>query len=224
MFNELIFAIHAAVVAGGAILALILGKEALISLISLYVVVSNLFVTKQITLFGFDTISTDVFTIGAVVGLNLLQEHYGKSAAQRAIAISFGLSILYIGLAQLHIAYIPNQFDTMHNHFAVILTPMLRIMLASVAAYLVSQIFDMQFYGFLKQATHGKHLVLRNIVSLATSQLLDTVLFSVMALYGAVHSIIPIILVSYSIKLLVILFSTPFIRLSNSVVRFIRHE
>ena len=224
MFNEFIFAIHATVVAGGALLALIFGRDALIALISLYVVVSNLFVTKQITLFGFDTISTDVFTIGAVFGLNLLQEHFGKSSAQRAIAISFALSILYIGLAQLHVAYLPNQFDTMHPHFAVILTPMLRIMLASVVAYLISQVFDTQFYGFLKRITRGKYLVLRNIASLSISQLFDTILFTVMALYGNVHSLLQVIVVSYTIKVVVILCTTPFIKLSNSLVRFIKHD
>ncbi len=224
MINELIFLCHSSLVAATTLLLLWFGKEGLTAGICLFSILSNLLVTKQIMLFGFETISTDVFTIGAVFCLNLLQEHFGKGAAKRAIACNFALLLIYLVLCQLHLAYEANSFDTMQPHFVAILTPMLRLIMVSVASYVLSQLFDSFLYGKLKTMFHGRHLLLRNIISSASSQLFDTVFFSFAALYGTVHSIWHVIIVSFCIKLIVILCGAPFIALSNILMSSTRHH
>lgn len=223
MTNELIFLGHSTLVASITLGLLVLGREGLTAGVCLFSVLSNLFVTKQITLFGLHTISTDVFTIGAVFGLNLLQEHFGIASVKRAITCNFALLIAYLALCQVHLAYTPNAFDTMQTASQALLTPMLRIIVASVASYLLSQLFDMHLYRLLKQYFAGRHVVLRNILSLSCSQLVDTVFFSFAALYGTVHSVGHVIIVSYAIKMLVVVGISPFIGLSKKLLRYIPH-
>ena len=50
-----------------------------------------------------------------------------------------------------------------------------RVILASMSAYLVAQLVDVQLFHFWKNLTRGKHLWLRNNGSTLVSQLVDTV-------------------------------------------------
>lgn len=214
----MLFFIHIIIVAGFTLLALRFGKEALITIICLYCILANLFVTKQISLFGMSVVSTDVFMVGSILGLNMLQEFFGKEIVKKTILLNFFVMVLYLALSQIHLWYTPNIFDTTHDHFFALLTPMPRIIIASVLVYLLVQIIDAYLYGILKVATAGRWLMARNILSLSISQLIDTVLFSFAALYGTVHSVFDIIIVSYSLKVLVIMCSSPCISLAKKFI------
>ncbi len=72
MLNELIFLSYICVVSGASLIALALGKEALIALICLQAVLVNFFVTKQITLFGLTATASDALAVGTTLALNLL--------------------------------------------------------------------------------------------------------------------------------------------------------
>jgi uncharacterized integral membrane protein (TIGR00697 family) len=213
--NELIFFLHVFVVLGLTLGSCALGKEALIACVCTQGILSNLLVTKQMTLFGLDVICTDVFAVGGIIGLNLLQEYFGRDSVKKAISINFFILIFYLVMTQFHLWYLPNTFDTMQEHFSILLTPMLRITVASFSVYVLVQLLDSSLYRFLHQRFAGNYLVIRNILSLACSQFIDTVLFSFAALYGIVTAVGQVIAVSFTIKMLVIALSVPFIALSK---------
>lgn len=214
--NELIFFCHILAVIGFSLAALRLGKGALTAFIALQGVLANLFVVKQMTLFGFSVTCSDVFAIGGILSLNLLQEYFGKESAKRAVRISL-ISLLFFALmTQIHLLYEPTSFDTTHAAFAEIFSSSLRIVLASLATFFLVQQFDVRFFSVLK----GK-LPIRIAISLFSSQLLDTVLFSLLGLYGLVESVVDIIFVSFFMKGLIILVSSPFTAFSK---RFIKYE
>src|SRR6185436_11925481 len=119
--NELYFLLHSITVSTAALISLWFGKEALIGFISLCCILANLFVVKQTTLFGFDATCSDAFSIGAVLGLNLLQEYFGKTITKTAIWISFFLLIFYTVVSSIHLLYEPSVHDTMQQHYLSIL-------------------------------------------------------------------------------------------------------
>jgi queuosine precursor transporter len=216
--NELIFIAHIIIISLSALVALRLGAHALVAFICLQCVLANLFVTKQITLLGLGATAADAFTIGAVLGLNLLQEYYGAAIARRAIWVNFFLLLFYALIGYLHLAYLPSSADTMHPHFMAILNPMPRIVIASFTVYLIAQYCDYLLYAFLKKALHDRLLVIRNYASIMITQFLDTVLFSFLGLYGLVDNIGHIIIISYTVKLCAIVIATPFIALSKQII------
>lgn len=220
MINELIFLVHCTVMGIFALLSLRLGKEALTCFITISCISANLFVVKQITLCGLSATASDAFSISAVLGLNLLQEYYDRESARKAILISFILLIFYCIVSQIHLAYDSCPADMMHAHYAAILGFMPRIVAASLSVYVTVQYFDAWFYGYLKHISHGNYLVARNVASIALCQLIDTVLFSYLGLYGVVNNILEIIAVSYAIKLAAIGFSVSFIAFSKKVKEF----
>lgn len=224
LMNELIFIFHTFFIACCSLGAVYIGKEALIGFIALLAILSNLFVTKQIVLLEFQATPTDALTIGLVLSLNLLQEYYGKAMAKKAIIISFVLSLVYTLLSQIHLFYSPSIHDVTHYHAHVLFGFMPRIICASLFTYFVVQQFDCFLYELLKNRLSNKYLILRNYMSISVSQLLDTIIFSFLGLYGTVDSLLSIICVSYCIKLAVIGGATPFIWFSKKIYRVKEHE
>lgn len=216
--NELIFIAHTIAIGTSILVALKLGKSALITLMSMLCVLANLFVIKQITLCTLFATSADALIIGISLCLNMLQEYYGKAAARQAIIISFVMAVIATILSQFQLWYCPAIHDTAHAHFIPLLQLMPRIIIASLTTYAIVQTLEYYLYGFL-QKKMPDHLVARNYLSIATTQGIDTVLFSFLGLYGIVENIGHIIIISYSIKIAALVVSSPFLWLSKKIVK-----
>lgn len=212
--NESIFLLHVAVVIGFALGALRLGKEALTTWIALQAVLANLFVIKQMTFFGFTVTCSDVFAIGSIAGLNLVQEFFGKESAGRAAVICFCSMIFFGVMSQIHLLYAPSPADLTQDAFFTVLSSTPRLLLASFTTFFIVQQIDMRFYGLLKKYSVGA----RGAIALCVSQLLDTALFSFLGLYGTVSSLTDIILFSFIVKLAIIVCMTPLTALSRKIV------
>ncbi len=222
--NELIFLLHSSLIGLTALIALAFGRSALVAFVCIACILANLFVLKQTTLFGLNATCSDAFTIGATIGLNLLQEYFGKAIARKTIWINFFLLVFYAVMSQLHLWYVPSSFDTTQSEFTALLGFMPRIVIASFTVYLIAQTADYYLYGWLKRVWTSRLLVIRNYASISISQFLDTVLFSFLGLYGIIENIGEVILISYAIKLVAIFVATPFVTGSRQIVEYFQQE
>lgn len=209
MINIALFLGSCALIAAFAWYFCQLGKSALIAWITMISLLANLFVLKQISLLGFNATASDTFAVGSLLGLNLLQEKYGREAAQSAIWISFSCLLFFILVSQIHLVYIPSAYDHMQSAYSSILSPAPRILLASLATFFVVDQFDSALYHLLRKKIPQWSRWWVSGITLSLSQGLDTVLFSVLGLYGMVDAIIEIMMVSFAIKLLVIANTVP---------------
>lgn len=218
MINELLFILHVVIVSFATLLFARLGKEALVSYISLLFVVANIFVVKQISLLSWYATSADAFIIGVSFGINLLQETWGKEIARKTIWISFGCSAFYMLMAQILLNYTPIPTDTTHLHFMHLMSNTTRIIAASFASYIITQMADTYLYAFMRKKTNDQYFVARNYISMCSSQLFDTILFSFLGLYGIMANLTDIIIISYIIKLAAIAMTTPFLLWAKKVI------
>ena len=212
--NELIFIFHILFVVAATLLALRLGKSSLIAFIALQGILANLFVVKQMDLFGLQVTCSDVFAIGGILSLNLLQEYFGKEAARTSVKISLFSLLVFALMSQLHLLYLPSAGDGAHVAFQTIFSSSLRIIFASIGTFYLVQQFDVRFFGLLKGS-----LPVRVATSLVCSQLIDTVLFSFLGLYGIVESVFDVILMSFAIKCLIIGASSFFVAFSRRMIK-----
>ena len=115
----------------------------------------------------------------------------------------------------------PDESDFLSPALQEIFGFLPRIAVASLTAYLISQLYDVWIFNFLKKKTKGKHLWLRNNVSTMTSQLIDNVIFTGIAFVGLFgffgwqqvfewSIILQIFIVSYVMKFIVAVLDTPF--------------
>lgn len=217
--NELIFIFHVLVIVLFLLLALRMGKGCLLSIVALQAVAANLFVIKQIKLFTRTVTCADVFIVGSFLGINLLQEYFGKEDAKKAIKISFFCMIFFLIMSKIHLAYVPSEHDTANESFQNILSNSPRIVISSILVFFLTQRLDIIFFGFLKKMFKGRFFVARMFLSSLTAQLLDTILFTFCALKGLVNSMFDVIILSFLIKSLVVLFAAPLTKLSRFVIK-----
>lgn len=217
MINELILLFHILVISAAALIALRLSAQALIAFVALTMVLANLFVIKQTTLFGFDATTADALAVGSMLGLNLLQEFVSRDAAKQSIIITFFCLIFYGISSQIHMWYTPSAIDISNPHFESILSFAPALVFGSFAVYFLAQIIDFLIYSTLKRAWHNRFMVLRNYIAIGLSNLGDTILFTLWLWYlGIIDNPTHVVIISFSIKFLITLIATPIISIAAS--------
>ena len=213
--NELIFLLQTFVIALFTLISLRIGKEALVSCICTLIVLANLFVLKQVSLWGFDVMSADSFIIGAVLGFNLLHEYFGRALAEKTIWISFFINFVVVALSYFQIMFRPNIYDINQPHFQAIFGPLPRIVVSSILAHISSQYVRLAIYSTLKNRFSGTSLFFRSFLTTIIEQFVDTGIFTFFALHGIVHSLSDIFIVSFVTKIVIITTISPWISLSK---------
>lgn len=210
--NELLFLTQSLLIVLFALAALRIGKEALTAWVIIQALIANLFVVKQISLFGFEVTASDAYSIGSLLGLSFLQQYFGKEEAQKATWTCFLFLLFFVFISQLHLLYEPNSSDVTQGAFLHLFSASPRLLMASLVSFFISQRIDLVLFSLLQKPNGIKNFTVRALLTLLCAQCVDTVLFSFLALYGVVASLINIISLSMLIKSLVIFFITPFMR------------
>ncbi len=210
MGNESLFILHIIIVGCFTFIALRIGREALMTWIALQGILANLFVLKQMDLFGLSVTCSDVYAVGSFLSLNLLQEYFDRQSATLAILIAAVSQAFFMVMSQFHLFYLPNAADSSHEAFSTILTAYPRILIASLCVFYTVQRLDVVIFQALKRVFPNTSFTVRNVIGLSASQTLDTLLFSLFGLWGIVSSLFDIIVMSLTIKLLLVGLTTPF--------------
>jgi len=157
-------------------------------------------------------------------------ELYGKRAAQVMVNVAFLMNGVLLVLIWSTILAPAAATSIDPTQFRQVLGASTNIVIASLAAYLVSQNWDVIVFHRLREATDGDALWLRNVASTASSQLIDTLIFVTLGflvipeLLGVgvappLPVIASLIVGQYLLKLLIALVDTPFV---YAVVGFVR--
>lgn len=161
----------------------------------------GLFVPAGILAYSITFITTDV-----------ISETWGKERAKNTVLGGFIGLLAVLILVQISLAWPKAPFWNNDAAFQSILGSTVRIIMASFIAYLISQFHDVWAFHFWKRVTHNRHLWLRNNLSTAVSQFLDSFIFITIAFYG-ILPIWPLIFGQWVIKMAIAILDTPFIYL-----------
>jgi uncharacterized integral membrane protein (TIGR00697 family) len=151
---------------------------------------------------------------------DLLNEFYGKSAARFVTWVGFAMALgsifTIIAAVKVPIAPLtraPDWTGVTDSDFNQVFGGSLRILFASLVAYLAGQFVDIASFHVLKKLSRNKLLWLRATGSTFISQLIDTVLVQALAWYGMMPNsqIALIVGSSYVVKLLIAVGLTPLI-------------
>jgi uncharacterized integral membrane protein (TIGR00697 family) len=217
MENSLLFIAQTLCTLALVLLCFRLGKVWLVSFIAMAAVLINVAVLKQMELFGFAATGGNVLYAAIFFATDLLDEYWGPKEARRAVRIGFLGGLLYLGISQVLLLYVPSSSDFAQEPMSELFGLVPRIVGGSLLAYLVSQHLDVWLFWRIRQATEGRLLWLRNNLSTWLSQAVDTVLFTVLAFAGVPDfPLLEVILLTYFLKILVAVLDTPFIYLSRS--------
>jgi uncharacterized integral membrane protein (TIGR00697 family) len=202
--NELLFLLQVFLAFSCTYLFFRIGKEGLFVWLGMLALLANLFVSKQITLFGLEVTASDAYAVALILSLNLLQEFYGAAEAKKGGMIAVVAQLAFLLFSELHLEFSPNQYDTSHAAYQKLLGIYPRLLFASCFTLLIVQWFDRSVFTWLKNQLPQRSFSARNVISVSLSQCLDTALFSVIGLYGLVANITEVFLMSFGIKVLLI--------------------
>ncbi|MGB7999515.1 MAG: queuosine precursor transporter [Anaerobacillus sp.] len=174
------------------------------------IVIANVLAGKVVMIGSFVIPAAVVMYAFSFLFTDIIHENYGKEEAKRTVQYGFIAQIfasimIYLGML---LPVAPFAADT-QAAYEILLGQNYRFVLASLAAYLVSQHLDVYIFSELKKRTSDRYKWLRNNASTFASQLIDTTIFITIAFAGTVPNIWIMILSQFVIKLGLALLDTP---------------
>lgn len=233
MRNELLLIGSVILIYGMVLLAYrIFGKVGLYVMTAVVTVLANIEVLILVDGFGLQQTLGNVMFASTYLITDILSENEGKKSAARAVWIGVFTSLIMLVFTQYWLWYVPSSADWVFPHISAIFSTTPRLLLASFLAYVISQRFDVWLYHRLWDFTTKKtgdskpFLWFRNNAATLVSQILNTIIFNVVAFAGwyDMGSLISIIISSYIIFIFTSLLDTPAVYLGRWMKRkgFIR--
>jgi uncharacterized integral membrane protein (TIGR00697 family) len=195
------------------------GESVLNSWLCFLAVAMNIFVLKQITLFNLNVTATDAIAVSYLLGLNVLQEYFGKKAARKHALLAIFISSGFLIISIFHLLYKPNIHDFSDDSYKLIFGYMPRLVISSFTSFFLVQISDIFCFSWIRHKLNGKFFFLRLLICGAFAQILDTLLFTFLGLYGVVENIFHIVFISILFKFFVLFLSVPFISLCKKFIK-----
>ena len=228
MANELLIILSFVVIYGGVVLFYrLFGKGGLLAFSIFATLVANIEVLLLVEAFGMEMSLGNVLFGSTFLITDILSENHSRKDANRAVIISTACSILFIAISQIWLLYTPAANDWASSAFHTIFSNTPRLIIASLSVYLVSQLVDVWLYhkwwDWCRKhfGDESKGLWIRNNGSTMISQLLNTLLYTILAFYGTypINTLISIFASSYVIYFIISLLDTPFVYWSRNIYR-----
>ena len=207
------------------------GKTGLQVAIATAIILANLQGPKLTVIFGIETTLGVIFYSSIFFATDVLSENYGRAEANKAVRMGFAVSVIVLVMMSLALLYLPSDrpntaafSNDIHDAFATILNFTPRFIIGSLLAYYISQSFDVWAFHQIRKWTGEKWLWLRNNLSTMMSQVLDTVIFSLVAWWGTVDLVTALKLgaAKYMFKVIIAMIDTTFIYWARHMFR--RHH
>jgi uncharacterized integral membrane protein (TIGR00697 family) len=117
--------------------------------------------------------------------IDCISEVYGRNKARSIVFLGLLCIVLLLGFMFLAIK-LPHaeRFESSNSAYELIFGTTMRLALASVIAFFVSELTDVFVYSKLRAATKGKMIWLRNNVSNIVGELVDSLVFMSAAFLG----------------------------------------
>lgn len=154
----------------------------LVSTFLAILLITNLITTKYFVI-GTIPLTTGALTYPFTFLLSdIISELYGKRRAKLVVWLGLMVSIFMAVIIQIaNVVPIYEGSPVEQHTFQLVFSLTPGVVLGSMVAYLVAQFTDIYLFNFCRRLTKDKHLWLRNNVSTLISQLLDTLVFGVIA-------------------------------------------
>lgn len=172
--------------------------------------VANIVGGKVVNIIGLTVPAAVVSYAITFLCTDVINELWGKEQANKTVKLGLVIQLFSLGLILLAIALPPAEFARDYNDmFKIVLGQNVRMVVASLIAYTISQANDVYLFNYLRKVA-GNHKWIRNNVSTMTSQIIDTAIFITIAFYGQVPNLLWMIISQYIVKFVLALLDTPF--------------
>lgn len=224
--NELMLILSVVLCFGGLVAFFrFFGKEGVYAWTVIETIAANIEVLILIKAFGMEMTLGNVFFASSFLATDILSEVYGKKEADKAVWLGIASTVAFMLVTICWRLYVPSANDVAWKNIQSVFALTPRIMCASIVGYVVSELFDVWCYHKWWDFTTAKcndskkYLWLRNNASTLAAQLVNTVLFTVLAFWKTydTKTLVSIAESSYIIFIFTSLLDTPFVYLARHI-------
>lgn len=199
----------------------------IVSLLGQYTIFSQPFLAYNF--FDVIHVSVGILTVPIMfLVTDIVAEVLGKQVAKKFVntAIVIMLFVLIITAVSVWLPADPSRAYFSQDAYSKIFSVSIRMMVASIIAFILAQHHDIWAFHFWKQKTKSKWLWFRNNASTIVSQFIDSTVFMFIAFYGLTPKfdslyIFSLIIPYWLFKILFALLDTPFCYLG---VRWLKNK
>lgn len=205
----------------------ILGKTGIFAFSVVVTIMANIEVLLLVRAFGMEQTLGNVLFASTFLMTDILSEMEGKKTANKAVWLGMLAAVSMVVISQSWFLYTPADGDWARPHIEAIFSTTPRLLFASLLGYIVSQKLDVFLYhkiwAFTEKRSGDKNrfLWVRNNCATLTAQIVNTLIFNLVAFYGMydTKTLVSIIISSYLIYVVTSLLDTPFLYLARKLTK-----
>lgn len=218
--NEILLLASVFVFFGGLVAFFrLFGKNGIFAWTVICTIAANIEVLILVHAYGMDTTLGNVIFASSFLATDIMSEIYGKKEANNCVKLGIAANITFILISQSWFLYVPAPSDTMAEPIRTVFSNTPRVMLSSLFAYAVCEIYDVWAYHHIWSWSEKKfgnkkaYLWLRNNGSTMVSQLINVLVFNLLAFAGVFPAsvLVQILIFGYLIFLVTSILDTPFL-------------
>jgi queuosine precursor transporter len=226
MSNELLLIVSLVASFGGLFLFFrLFGRAGCMAWTAVCTILANIEVMILVKAFGMEQTLGNTLFASSFLATDFLSELYGKKDADRAVWIGIATSCIFILFSSLWVLYTPSANDWAMSSVKTLFAHTPRILVASLAGYAVSELFDVWMYhkwwNFTteRSGSSKKYLWLRNNASTLVAQAANIVIVNLGAFFGMydIKTLLSITAACYVIYVFTSLLDTPFLYLARKI-------
>lgn len=203
------------------------GKAGIFAFTAIITIMANIEVLLLVKAFGMEQTLGNVLFASTFLMTDILSETEGKKQANKAVYLGMLSAVSMVIISQSWFLYSPAEADWARPHLEAVFSVTPRLLLASLLGYIVSQKLDVFLYHKIWEFTEkktgdkNKFLWVRNNCATLTAQIVNTIIFNIIAFYGMydTKTLISIVVSSYLIYVVTSLLDTPFLYLARKLTK-----
>lgn len=193
-------------------------KEGLFVWVSIATIIANILVCKSIGIFNITTNLGNILFASSFLATDIMSEKYGAKESRKAIILGVVSQVIFVIMTQIGLLYTPAPEDLAQESMKGLFSINLRVSIASIVMYFVSNMADIYIFEKIKEKIPGK-LWLRNNVSTMICNSIENYLFSFLAFAGLmdITTILSIATLASVLEIVIAACDTPFLYLSKKL-------
>lgn len=194
-----------------------IGEERLYTAIVVFLILIATTGGKLVEFLGHETNAGNIFYASVFLATYFFLERYGKAGGIRTLWLSVIIVASYAGLVQLAILYEgAASTAALNDALDVVFGDSIRVTVASIFAYIVSQFANIHLFCYLKKRMQQHNVWLRANISNVFAQIIDSAIFFPIAFFGInVTNIWDIIITGLFIKIVYMVCAAPLLYLNR---------
>ncbi len=226
--NEILLIINLILIFGGTLLFYkLLGNTGMYCWTAIATILANIEVLIIVDAFGMEQTLGNILFASTFLATDILSENHGKKDAEKAVKIGIFTSISFIIITSMWLFFLPSESDFAHIHIKAIFANTPRVIISGLVVYIITQFADVHLYHKLWEITERisgdkkKFLWLRNNCATIISQLMNAILFNLLAFYGTYdgRTLSTIIITTFVIYIFTSLLDTPIVYLARKFAK-----